>query len=165
VSDDVRGPLRSGVEFIERAHAILETETARLAPLLPSHELVLVGGSCLAGTLTTGDVDLHLRVRPADFTDVVTVLRGIYPVVHPEIWQASLATFSVRTELPAGLAVTPAGSEHDVRFTRSWRLLATDPELLGAYNAMKVDYHGRSSDEYSRAKSAFFDMLVGLEDL
>jgi hypothetical protein len=53
--------------------------------------------------------------------------------------------------LPTGVAVTPIGSAHDVRFRRSWELLAADPELLAAYNAMKL----AGGD-----KSAFFDRLI-----
>jgi hypothetical protein len=50
----------------------------------------------------------------------------MYDVVHPQIWQPTLATFSVPASVPAGLAVTP-GSEHDLRFTRCWQLLACTP--------------------------------------
>ncbi len=154
-------PLRPASEVIGRARAILERERARLGPLLADHDhdLVLVGGSSVAGALTKGDVDLHLRVAPEDFDRTVTVLRGVYQVVHPEIWQASLATFAVEAELPTGVAVTPAGSEHDLRFTRCWQLLAADPGLLSAHNAVKLRCEGLGA-EYEREKSAFFDHLV-----
>jgi len=81
--------LRPGGEFIEQARAILQNERVRLAGLLGEHELVLVGGSCAHDTLTKGDVDLHLRVPAGDFGQTVTVLRDVYQVVHPEIWQES----------------------------------------------------------------------------
>ena len=45
-------PLRPASEVIGRAHAILERERARLGPLLAEHDLVLVGGSSVAGALT-----------------------------------------------------------------------------------------------------------------
>ena len=152
-------PLRPASEVIGPARAILERERARLAPLLADHELILVGGSSVPGALTKGDVDLHLRVPPDAFDQTVTVLRGVYQVVHPEIWQASLATFAVEAPLPAGLAVTPAGSEHDLRFTRTWQLLAADPDLLSAHNAVKLRCENLGG-EYERQKSAFFDRLV-----
>jgi hypothetical protein len=152
-------PLRPASEVIGQARAILERERARLAPLLNGHDLLLVGGSSVAGALTKGDVDLHLRVAPEDFDRTVTVLRGVYQVVHPEIWQATLATFAVEAPLPTGVAVTPAGSGHDLRFTRSWQLLAADPELLSAHNAVKLRCENLGA-EYERQKSAFFDHLV-----
>ena len=127
---------------------------ARLEPLLPAHELVHTGGTSVPGVLTKGDVDLHLRVARADFAATVRVLRGLYRVVHPEIWQDSLATFAVEASLPTGIAVTPIGSEHDVRFRRSWELLRAHPALLAEYNAMKQ----RGDDE--DRKSAFFDRVI-----
>ena len=152
-------PLRPGSEFIGTARAILAHERTRLAGLLGGHELVLLGGSSLPTALTKGDVDLHLRVPAAEFDRTVALLRGVYQVVHPEIWQETLATFAVPAALPAGVAVTPAGSVHDVRFRRSWQLLAADPQLVEAYNTMKLRHRDRP-EEYERHKSAFFDMLV-----
>jgi hypothetical protein len=152
--------LRPGADFIDMARAILRHERDRLAVLLPHpHELVLVGGSSLPLALTKGDVDLHLRVPISAFAPVVTALSEIYEVVHPEIWQTTLATFVVEAALPAGMAVTPAGSEHDLRFTRSWERLAADPALVVAYNDLKVR-HRDDPGEYERQKSAFFDSLV-----
>jgi hypothetical protein len=63
-------------------------------------------------------------------------LSEIYEVVHPEIWQTTLATLAVEAALPTGMAVTPAGSEHDLRFTRCWERLAADPPLVVASPAM-----------------------------
>ncbi|WP_249999022.1 GrpB family protein [Actinoplanes sp. M2I2] len=151
--------LRPGADFLDVARAILEAERARLAALLPGpHELVLVGGSSRPEALTKGDVDLHLRVPAEDFPWVVDTLRGVYQVVHPEIWQPTLATFAVEATRPTGVAVTPAGSEHDVRFTRTWQRLAADPALVAAYNELKLR-HRDDPAEYERRKSAFFDSL------
>jgi hypothetical protein len=152
--------LRPGADFIDLARAILRHERERLAALLAHpHELVLVGGSALPLALTKGDVDLHLRVPVSAFPAAVTALSDIYQVVHPQIWQPTLATFVVEAALPAGMAVTPAGSEHDLRFTRSWQRLAADPALVVAYNDLKVR-HRDDPGEYERQKSAFFDALV-----
>jgi len=151
--------LRPAEEFIPEATRILAAVRARLAPLLPPHELTLTGGSSVPGALTKGDVDLHLRVAPGDFAATVGILRTLYEVVHPEIWQASLATFAVAADLPTGLAVTPAGSEHDVRFRRTWQLLAADPRLVAEYNAVKLG----AGDDYESRKSAFFDRLLAAD--
>ena len=152
--------LRPGSEFIVTARAVLAHEQTRLESLLGEHELVLVGGSSVPAALTKGDVDLHLRVPAAGFGPTVTALREIYAVVHPEIWQESLATFEVPdAPLPTGVAVTPVGSEHDTRFRLGWQLLAADPALVDAYNAMKLRHRDRP-EEYEQRKSAFFDMLM-----
>jgi hypothetical protein len=149
-------PLRPSEEFRAAAYRILAAVRAELTSVLPPHELVLTGGSSMPGVLTKGDVDLHLRVAPADFAAAVAALRTRYAVVHPEIWQPTLATFAVPAELPTGIAVTPIGGEHDVRFRVSWERLARDPAAVAAYNAMKLDGDG----DYEARKSAFFDRLV-----
>jgi GrpB-like predicted nucleotidyltransferase (UPF0157 family) len=154
--EDDAPALRPAEEFTGAGRRILARVRARLAPLLPGHELVLTGGSSVPGALTKGDIDLHLRVAPRDFGPAVATLRTIYAVVHPEIWQSTLATFTIEAELPTGLAVTPAGGEHDLRFRRTWELLAADPELLAEYNAVKLAGGG----DYEARKSAFFDRLL-----
>ena len=152
--------MRRAAELGGRPRAVLAAERDRLRDRGVPGELLLVGGSSLPGALTRGDVDLHLLVGPADFARTVRRLRRWYAVVHPEIWGPTLATFAVPAELPTGLAVTPAGSEHDLRFTRSWQLLAADPGLLAAYNAVKAGYDGSDERAYEQRKSAFFDELV-----
>ena len=142
-----------------RLHAVhmRDVRARRLAALLPSHELVLVGGSSVVGALSRGDVDLHLRVAPKDFEESVAALRTIYRVVHPEIWQPSLATFEDAIgDVDVGIAVTPVGSDHDHRFSSSWARLTESRALLGRYNAMKL---GSTPGEYERSKARFFDEL------
>ena len=82
--------------------------------------------------------------------------------MHPEIWAPTLATFTVPAALPTGIAVTPAGSVHDLRFTRGWHLLAADPDLVGEYNAVKLAAQASDDGSYEDRKSAFFDRLVSL---
>ena len=142
-------------EFRPAARRILAAVRKRVAPLLPPHELVHTGATSVAGALTKGDVDLHLRVAPADFPAAVAALRGVYRVVHPEIWQDTLATFEVDAELPTGIAVTPVGSGHDVRFSRGWKRIRAEPGLLAEYNALKV-----AGGDYEERKSAFFSRLA-----
>ena len=142
-----------------RPHAerILREQRASLAAAGVPGELELVGGSSVVGALTKGDVDLHLRVEAALFDEAVARCKRMFSVVHPEIWCATLATFDVPADLPTGLAVTPLGSEHDVRFWRVWRLLASDSALVTEYNSVKRD---AAADEYESRKSAFFDRVL-----
>jgi len=138
----------------ERSLAAVRTRVQVLG--LPG-DVVLLGGSSVPGALTRGDIDLHLRVPPTEFARVVETLKAVFAVVHPEIWAPTLATFAVADDPPVGLAVTPAGSEHDLRFTRSWQLLAADPALIQEYNAVKRSV---TDADYEARKSAFFDMLL-----
>ena len=154
--------LRPAGDLRDAALAVLAAERRRLRRLGVPGDLVLVGGSSVPGALTHGDVDLHLRVPPADFPDAVARLRRTYRVVHPQIWTSTLATFELVRPgpPPVGLAATPLGSEHDVRFTRTWALLAADPALVADYNAVKLAGDGPDGAGYEERKSAFFDRLV-----
>jgi hypothetical protein len=62
--------------------------------------------------------------------------------------------FEVPAAHPTGLAVTPAGCEHDVRFTEAWNALRDHRQWLQQYNTLKLD---ADADGYEARKSAFFD--------
>jgi len=142
----------------EEARAACVRVRRRLDALDVPGELVLTGAASVRGALTKGDVDLHLRVPPAAFSAVVARLRTVYHVGSPEAWAETLAVFDVPASRPTGLAVTPVGSEHDVRFHRAWALLGSDPRLLEEYNDLKSAAFGDPS--YEERKSAFFTRLA-----
>jgi GrpB-like predicted nucleotidyltransferase (UPF0157 family) len=119
-------------------------------------ELEWTGASSVPGTLTKGDVDLHLRVPAELFGATVEQLKGLLPVAVPSAWAPTLAVFDVpEQELPTGLAVTPAGSEHDRRFTLAWQRIAAEPELHRRYNELKRE------PAHEERKSDFFSELTG----
>ena len=144
----------------DEAAAVVAAERAVLRERGVPGELVWTGGTSVPGALTRGDVDLHLRVPPEQFAAAVALVREDHEVVHPEIWCATLATFAVDAPLPAGLAVTPVGSEHDVRFTRAWQLLRDDPRLLAEHNRLKQSADRLPADRYEALKSDFFTRLL-----
>jgi hypothetical protein len=152
--------LRRAEDLHDEAAAVVDTERAALRSRGVPGELVWTGGSSVRGALTRGDVDLHLRVPPEQFARAVELVRRDHAVVHPEIWCATLATFVVDAPLPAGLAITPVGSEHDVRFTRTWQLLRADPALLAAHNQVKLEADALDAGRYEDLKSDFFTRLL-----
>lgn len=144
--------------IVEEARAACRRVRRQLAGLGIEGEVVLTGGASVPGALTKGDIDLHLRVPPSSFDDAVARLRTEYPTASPWAWAATLAVFDVPSTRPTGLAVTPVGSEHDLRFSRAWQRLRTDPVLLEEYNSLKTDSFGAAS--YEDRKSAFFTRLT-----
>jgi GrpB-like predicted nucleotidyltransferase (UPF0157 family) len=145
---------------LPRAEAALRRERQRLATLAPGSEVVLTGASSLPGTLTRGDIDLHLRVPPPAWAVTVAALSEAYRVVNPEIWTSTLATFGAPDDDLVGIAATPVGSEHDVRFRAAWERLAGDAVALAAYNELKRSHAGGDLAEYLAAKGAFFERLA-----
>lgn len=150
--------LQPSEEFFAVADKVLETERRLLEQNGIPGVLLLVGGTSVAGALTKGDIDLHLRVPASQYDDAVATLRTLHQVMHPEIWSASLATFEIAADVAAGLAVTPEGSAHDVRFTRTWDILRIRPDLVQEYNRVKQAFAG--SAEYEAQKSDFFDRVL-----
>jgi GrpB-like predicted nucleotidyltransferase (UPF0157 family) len=152
--------LRTAEELLPRARAILALERRRLRRELPGSELALTGSTSLPGMLTRGDVDLQLRVRPEYFERAVRMLGATHTPVHGEIWTRGFATFETSGhELPTGIAVTAIGDEHDTLFRRTWARLASDPELVDAYNAVKLAHENADDAAYLAAKRRFLDSI------
>ena len=140
-----------------RAIAVLVTE--RLAELSIQGDLSLTGSSSIPGLLTRADVDLHLRTSARSFGAVVRQLGSSFPAAAPEAWAPTLAVFvGPGVAWATGLAVTPAGSEHDRRFTRAWTRLSAEELLRVEYNALKLASDDANS--YAVLKSRFFDGLM-----
>ena len=141
-------------DLLRGAALIRDRVAAELGSLGVPGELELTGATSVPGALTKGDVDLHLRVPPDHFEETVRRLRTAYPVGSPSAWATTLAVFDLPGDRPTGLAVTPCGSEHDVRFVTCWAEIRRRPDLLAEYNDLKRT----ASDEadYEERKSAFF---------
>jgi hypothetical protein len=111
----------------------------------------------MPGLLTYGDVDLLLRVPPAQFREVSTRLRTVYePRLH-NTWSDSLSLFLVDATIPVELAVTPLGSRQDQHFLRAWDLLGRRSDLRQRYNQLKLEC---GEAEYAALKGRFFQDLV-----
>lgn len=144
--------------LLEEARRVRDEVAAALDRLGVPGELRLTGAAGMPGVLTKGDVDLHLRVPVDRFGEAVDRLRRAYAVGSPHAWARTLAVFDVPGARATGLAVTPVGSEHDVRFVTTWQRLADEPSLVADYNRVKASAAGTQA--YERLKSAFFDSLL-----
>lgn len=144
--------------LLEEACRTRDEVAAELAELGVPGELRLTGAAGTPGMLTKGDIDLHLRVPVGCFEEVVDLLGGAYPVGSPDAWAGTLAVFDLPRERQTGLAVTPVGSEHDVRFVTTWQRLAGDPSLRADHNRVKAS--AARTDAYEDLKSAFFDTVL-----
>ena len=144
--------------LLDEARAARDEVAAALTHLRVPGELVLTGATSVAGALTKGDIDLHLRVETGHYTATVALLGDTYRAASVHAWADTLAVFDVPGPRPTGLAVTPVGSVHDQRFRLTWRALRRDPRLLAEYNALKRAAYGTT--EYEERKSAFFTAIT-----
>ncbi|TDK27963.1 hypothetical protein E2F48_02300 [Arthrobacter crusticola] len=142
-------------ESVQQALAALHEERRKLiADGIPG-DLFLTGGSSLAGLLTKGDIDLHLRVTADDFAVAVSRLPCLFTAARSEIWTPWFAVFERASVPSVGVAVTVVDSEHDLRFVRSWERMGQNAAAREQYNLLK-----RTSADVETDKSRFFDHLA-----
>jgi GrpB-like predicted nucleotidyltransferase (UPF0157 family) len=148
--------LMSDVFANDAAQAFAEHER-RIRERLPDAEIRHTGGTSLPGVLTTGDVDLQVRVEPSSFEKARDVLGDLYEPHHPEIWHTEGAFFTAPASAPkVEVALTAIGGLDDLHHGDAWRRIAADPDLIRRYNAMKRVHEGGAVDDYNAAKRAFF---------
>jgi len=139
----------SGAAFAEHQRRI----SARLSEVEVRH----IGGTSLPGLLTTGDVDILVRVEEREFVDAREALTELYEPLHADRWTGEAAFFEVPESIPqVEFALTVIGSLIDVHHGEAWRQIAADPDLVYRYNAVKRAHERGSIDEYLAAKRAFF---------
>ena len=131
--------------------------TRRIRARLPEVEVRHIGGTSLPGLLTTGDVDILVRVDEREFAHARETLSELYEPLHADRWNEEAAFFDVSGSTPhVEFALTVIGSLIDVHHGDAWRQIAADPDLVYRYNAVKRAHERGSIDEYLAAKRAFF---------
>jgi len=143
--------------FAEEAAAAVAEHQRRILERLPDVEVHHTGGTSVPGMLTTGDVDLQVRVEPQAFESARDVLCELYQPFHVDVWHSEGAFFTAPGSQPqVEVALTAVGSLDDLHHGEAWHRIAADPELVDRYNEMKREHDGGSIDEYRAAKRAFF---------
>lgn len=143
--------------FAGDARAAVEAHTGRIRVRLPGVEIRHTGGTSIPGVLTTGDVDLQVRVEPSSFEEVRDALCDLYQPSHVEVWHDGGAFFTAPDTHPqVEVALTAIGGLDDLHHGDAWRRIAADPDLIERYNAMKRQHEGGPVDDYLAAKRAFF---------
>jgi GrpB-like predicted nucleotidyltransferase (UPF0157 family) len=139
------------------AAAAFAEEERRIRARLPDVEIRHTGGTSASGVLTAGDVDLQLRTDPESFETARDILSELYEPHHPDAWHSEGAFFTAPGTAPrVEVALTVIGSLDDLHHGDAWRCIATDPDLIERYNAMKREHEGGSIDAYNAAKRDFF---------
>jgi GrpB-like predicted nucleotidyltransferase (UPF0157 family) len=144
-------------EFATDARAAFAEHRRRIHTRLPEAEVRHTGGTSIPGVLTSGDVDLQVRVAPERFESARTVLSDLYEPFHLDAWHDEGAFFTAPDSEPkVEVALTAIGCLDDLHHGQAWDRIAADPELVKQYNTMKRAHENASLDEYLAAKRAFF---------
>jgi GrpB-like predicted nucleotidyltransferase (UPF0157 family) len=141
----------------ERTAAAYAEHRERINERLPEVEVTHTGGSSVPGVLTTGDVDLQVRVEEHEFEPAKRVLRELYEPLHPDAWSEDAAFFQAPgTDPPVEVALTVKGGLDDLHHGEAWARIAQDEDLRERYNDIKRAHADGTDEEYAVAKREFF---------
>lgn len=141
----------------EKIETLFASEKKKLRGLFPNADVEHVGGTSVPGSITKGDLDINVRVKPEEFEKVVEILKGLYEINQPDNWDAGFASFKDDAQ-DLGIQVTVIGSPDDC-FTAQRDYLRDHPEKVAELNALKKRFEGKSMDEYRKEKGVFFEKL------
>jgi GrpB-like predicted nucleotidyltransferase (UPF0157 family) len=142
------------------ADRVFERERTRILAALPEAAVEHIGATAIPGAWSKGDVDVLVRVEPADFAAAVEALRSLYAEHQLENWNATFASFAPAGE-PVGAQLVATGSADERDFLRFRERLSGEPALLAEYNELKRRHEGSDEDAYRTAKAAFVRRVVG----
>jgi GrpB-like predicted nucleotidyltransferase (UPF0157 family) len=140
----------------DKAKAAYDDHAKRIRQRLPNVEVCHVGGSSVPGLLTSGDVDLQVRVTEHEYGAACEALCEMYEPMYRERWRESAYFYAASSDPRVEIALTVIGNIDDLHHGESWQRIATDPALIERYNALKRSQEGRSLEDYQAAKREFF---------
>jgi len=145
-------------EFADQARAAFAVHERRIREQLPGVEVRHRGGTSVAGVLTSGDVDVHVRTGKDAFESALALLSAIYEPFHEDAWRPGESAFfhAPDSSPEVEIALTVIGSRDDLHHGEAWDRIATDPGLIERYNELKRRCEGGDRGDYDAAKRAFF---------
>jgi hypothetical protein len=132
---------------------VIEQER-RLRELLPDARVHLSGSASVPG-LEPGDLDLVALVD--DVGGAAEILRPEYPALYADEWRDDWAAFRDPGPPQVDIVLTQPGTLGDKHHRLAWELIATRPDLLDEYRALKA-----APGAYERRKREFFERVVAL---
>lgn len=144
--------------LLDAARVAFGVHQSRISAVLPGAEVRHIGGTSLPGLLTTGDVDVQIRVGRAEFESSKATLATMYEPLHPQSWTSDAAFFEEPGSQPhVEFALTVEGSLIDLHHGDAWSRIAADAQLIRKYNEIKRRYDHGDVHEYLAAKRDFFE--------
>jgi len=156
---DDDGAARAAAEAL---FASLQAELAAILP--PSADIRHIGATAVPGCLTKGDLDIVVRIDARDFPVADEGLGARFARNLGSVRTETFAAFEDDAATPhLGVQLVARGDEFD-DFHLFVEALRADPELVRAYNRLKLDWRGRAMDDYRRAKGAFIARVLGARE-
>lgn len=144
-----------------KADRLFAQEGARIRAELPAAEIVHVGSTAISGSLTKGDLDIAVRVFPAQFAEAEERLAGMYArntgSDRNDVFSAFL---DASTDPELGVQLVVIGSDYD-RFGAWLEMLRGSASLRREYDDLKRRFEGEPMDVYRAAKAQFIEARLG----
>lgn len=144
-------------DISEKIGKLFNEERKKLLDLFPYAEIEHIGATAIPGTISKGDLDINIRVKPENFPKVIEVLKTEYDINQPENWTASFASFKDDNR-DLGIQVTVMNGPEDI-FVKQRDYLLRHPELVSELNNLKKSFEGKDMDGYRKAKEIFFNKI------
>jgi len=144
-------------EIYQKIKRILEETLLFLGVFIEGKpKLEHIGSSAIPNALSKLDLDIQIRVTREFFKKAVEELSFWYEPHHKELWNNDFALFTEKHDgIPVDFVLTVIDSKYD-NFFKVRDFFIKNPVALQKYNELKKQYEGKSYEEYSKAKSAFF---------
>jgi GrpB-like predicted nucleotidyltransferase (UPF0157 family) len=125
--------------FFVEVTAMYREHEGRIRARLPEGEIRHRGGTSVPGVLTSGDVDIHVRVDGRSFDSARELLATLYVPFHEEAWTPDESAFFYARDSypPVEIALTVRGCRDDVHHGEAWDRIAADANLITRYNDLK----------------------------
>jgi len=123
--------------FRNQAEKVFEKHKKKINEIIPTAEIHHVGSTAIPGSITKGDVDLHVRVEESDFSKAKEMLAQVYEINKGSTQTDYFCAFEEDEELlPVGIQLSIKGSELDFFWTVTLFLKDND-YFLNKYNKIK----------------------------
>lgn len=152
-------------QFLVRARpADLDEERDRvlaavLAVVPREAEVFEVGSTAVPGVVGKQDIDLLVRAPLHAFARTRQALDAAFSRDPGQLSNEQYQGYRVTSPHDVAIQCTVKAGPHDT-FLEFLEALRGSPELVDAYNALKMQWHGRDMDAYRGAKSAFIQAAL-----
>ncbi len=126
--------------------------------VLPDTEVVMIG-SAAAKIAGQNDIDVYALAPQAEQPELLPALKGLYG--EPTHVGKNFFEWNFERE---GFEVEFYLSEFDHSMSRQLKvtqILSSDPKIAKEFEALKLQYDGKSYRDYHRAKYEFYHKILG----
>ena len=122
-------------EISNKIEVLFEVEKEKISHLFPAAKIEHISGTSVSGSISKGDLDINVRVKPEDFEKITEILRGLYKINQLDNWTNGFRSFKDDSH-NLGIQLTVISSADD-HFVVQRDYLRSHPKEVLKLNALK----------------------------